>query len=282
MKIALAGAFGKLGRDILKELIKNNFEVIALDIKELDLDIDKSKYTFHQFDATKPETFKGALVGVDVLISTVGLTTSSATVTNYDIDYQGNLNLLTEAKSSNVKKFLYISVIKANLGEGIPMVDAKFKFEEELKKSGLDYVIYRPTGYFYDIVKVFKPMVEKGKVSLLGKENHSCNVIDTTDFASFIVETMNDTNKTYSIGGTETYTYQEIAEMCFQAKNKKPVIKRAPVFLFDILAKLPKNKKNGKWAVIKFSKFTLTQDLVGDTKYGKKSFKQYIKESLGE
>lgn len=40
------------------------------------------------------------------------------------------------------------------------MLHAKYLFEEELKKSGMEYVIYRPTGYFYDIAKVFKPYFE--------------------------------------------------------------------------------------------------------------------------
>ena len=46
------------------------------------------------------------------------------------------------------------------------MLDAKAKFEAELKKSGLTWVIFRPSGYFYDIAKVFMPMIEKGKVTL--------------------------------------------------------------------------------------------------------------------
>ena len=33
--------------------------------------------------------------------------------------------------------------------------------EEELKKSGIIYAIFRPTGYFYDIAKVFKPMIAR-------------------------------------------------------------------------------------------------------------------------
>lgn len=81
------------------------------------------------------------------------------------------------------------------------MVHAKFLFEEELKKSGINYVIQRPTGYFYDIVKVFRPMIESGKVSLLGKKDVSANVIDTTDFAEFIVKSMLDENKLYNVGG---------------------------------------------------------------------------------
>ena len=159
------------------------------------------------------------------------------------------------------------------------MLDAKAMLEKELKKSGLQYVIYRPTGYFYDIVKVFKPMIEKGKVTLLGKDQVSCNVIDTTDLADFIVEHMCDENKTYNIGGTETYTYEEIAKMMFAVNGKEPNISRAPVWLFDVLAWVQKVRKTGKEGLIRFSKWTLSESMVADVHYGKLSFKKYIEEN---
>lgn len=279
MKVVLAGAYGNLGGEIFRSLIKAGHEVIALDMMERDLGIE-GNFTFKKIDITNPATLKGTCDGAVCVITTVGLTKGSATVSNYDIDYQGNLNLLNEAKSAGVKHFTYISVIKADLAPKVPMLHAKYLFEEELKKSGLTYVIHRPTGYFYDIVKVFRPMIEKGEVTLLGKEAVHANVISTQDFGEFIVMHMMDENKSYNVGGKETYSYEEIANMCFEAAGKKPTIKRAPVWLFDVLAFVNKLKKNGKEAIIRFSKWTLTEEMVGDTVYGDMSFKEYIKESF--
>ena len=279
MKVVLAGAYGNLGADILKRLVKDNHEVVALDLAERDLGIT-GNVTFKKIDVTNPETLVGVCDGADVVISTVGLTKTSATLTNYQIDYQGNLNLLNEAKKAGVKHFAYTSVIKAEKGPKVPMVNAKYMFEEELKKSGLTYAIYRPTGYFYDIVKVFKPMIEKGEVTLLGKKPVYANVISTEDLADFIVLHMLDENKMYGIGGKETYSYEEIANLCFEAAGKAPVIKRAPAFLFDVLAWANKRKKNGKEAILRFSKWTLTEDMVGETIHGDMSFKEYIFKSI--
>ncbi len=281
MKVVLAGAYGKLGSEILKSLVKAGHTVVATDMIEREIEgLDKTNVSFKKLDVTNKESLTGLCDGADVVITTVGLTGVSATVTNYDIDLNGNLNILEEAKKAGVKNFVYISVIKADdpQTKDVPMVHAKYLFEEELKKSGITYLILRPTGYFYDIVKVFRPMIEKGTVNLLGKKDHACNVIDTPEFGEFIVAHMLDENKTYSIGGKETWTYRQIAEMCFEAAGKEPNIKCAPTWLFSVLASLPKNKKNGKAAIIKFSKFTLSNDLVGDTIAGERSFKEYINE----
>ena len=279
MKVVLAGAYGNLGADVFRELIGNGHEVIALDMVQRDIGIS-SGFKYFKMDVTDPKTLEGVMDGADVLITTVGLTKGSASVSNYDIDYQGNLNLLGEAKKAGIRNFVYISVVKADTAPDVPMVNAKWLFENELKKSGITYVIHRPTGYFYDIVKVFKPMIEKGKVTLLGREPVYANVVSTEDFAKFIVSHMTDENVTYSVGGKEKYSYEEIARMCFEAAGKEPVIKRASPGIFDMLAFINKLKKNGKEAVIRFSKWTLTHDMVGDTIAGDMSFAEYIKKSF--
>jgi nucleoside-diphosphate-sugar epimerase len=125
-------------------------------------------------------------------------------------------------------------------------------------------------------------MVEKGEVTLLGKDPIHANVISTEDFAEFIVKHMTDENKMYNVGGKETYSYEEIASMCFAAAGKEPVIKRAPAVLFDVLAFVNKLKRNGKEAILRFSKWTLTEEMVGDTVYGDMSFKKYIEECFGK
>lgn len=284
MKVLLAGAFGNLGFEILKELVKKKYDVIAADLKEKEDNGLEGKYTFRKIDATDAETLKGICDGVDIVITTMGLTTSSVKFTAYDIDYQGNLNLYNEAVKAGVKKFNYISVISCDEkgAEEVPMLHAKYMFEQEIKKGNMEYVIYRPTGYFYDIAKVFKPYVDKGEMQLLkGYHGVKANVVDCPDFAKFIVEHLNDTNVTYNVGGKETYTYEEMAKMCFRAANKPVIIKDSPIWMFGLLANLPKIKKEGKHDIILFSKWTLSHDLVGDTVVGDASFAEYIKDYFG-
>lgn len=283
MKIALAGAFGNLGLEILKQLVNTSNEIVALDLCEKDIPELNGKYEFKKIDVTNVETLKDTLVGCDTVITTVGLTGASTKFDCYDIDFLGNLNLYNEALASGVKKFIYISVIACDIKDAkkVPMLNAKKKFEDVLKSGSIDYVIHRPTGYFYDIIKVFRPYVELGEMQLLKGYGHvKANVVDCPDFAKFIVDTMDSTNKVYEVGGKETYTYEEMAKLCFDAANKPLKIKYAPKFLFSILANLPKIKKAGKKDIILFSRFTLSHDLVGKDIVGEASFKEYIEKSF--
>ena len=285
MKIVLAGAFGNLGAEILRVLCGTGHEIVAADLKERPVEGTEGKYRFVSIDATNPETLKGLCDGADIVITTMGLTSASTKFTAYDIDYQGNLNLLNEAKKANVKKFTYISVISCDKpgAEKVPMLHAKYMFENELKKSGIDYVIHRPTGYFYDIAKVFRPYVEKGEMQLLKKYGDvKANVVDCPEFAEFIVAHMEESQKTYSVGGKETWTYLEMAKMCMAAGDKPCIIKWSSYRMFGILANMPFIKKAGKHDIILFSQWTLSHDLVGDTIVGEHSFKAYINDYFAD
>lgn len=274
MKVFLAGAFGHLGYDVLLSLVEAGHEVIAADIVTRETDL--KGVTPLKVDMTKKESLKGCCDGVDAVITTVGLTKASETITAYDIDYGANKNLLEEALRAGVKNFAFVSVLKASKGRQVPMLDAKAMFEKDLTASGITYTIFRPTGYFYDTAHIFQPRVEKGKVTLLKtKTPVRCNVIDTRDFADFIVEHMCDENRQYDVGGTETYTYEEIAKMFFEAAGKEPKISYTSPLMFDlIIAMAPKWKKG----VIRFGKWTMTEDMIADVHTGKKSFKAYIRE----
>ena len=163
-------------------------------------------------------------------------------ITDHGVMY-GCIDFYKAAKAAGVKKFNYISVISCDEpgADKVPMLHAKFLFEQALKKSGMEYIIHRPTGYFYDIAKVFKPYVDKGEMQLLKGYGHvRANVVDCPDFAKFIVDTLDETNVTYNVGGKETYTYEEMAKMCFDAAGKPLKIKWAPKWRFAVLANLPK------------------------------------------
>ena len=163
MKVVLAGAFGNLGAEILKVLCAAGHEVVAADLKERPVAGTEGKYVFKAIDATDPASLKGLCEGAEVVITTMGLTGASTRFTAYDIDQKGNLNLYAEASRAGVKRFNYVSVISCDEpgAEKVPMLHAKYLVEQELKKQPMNWVIYRPTGYFYDIAKVFKPYVDK-------------------------------------------------------------------------------------------------------------------------
>ena len=166
--VLVTGATGYLGRYLIKELKKQNYRVRALARNAIKLDNLKEHVDeIFEAEATKPETLTGICEGIDVVISSIGITRQKDGLTYMDVDYQGNKNLLDLAIKSNVSKFIYVSVVNAHLMKDLKMIQAKELFVDKLKESGLDYAVIRPTGFFSDMLEFLK-MAQKGKVSLFG------------------------------------------------------------------------------------------------------------------
>ena len=67
-----------------------------------------------------------------MVISTVGITRQKDGFTYMDVDYRENANLLSEAKRSGVKKFIYVSVLNGEKLSNLKICEAKEIFVTEL------------------------------------------------------------------------------------------------------------------------------------------------------
>ena len=99
-------------------------------------------------EVTDPNSLQGICKDIDIVFSSIGITKQKDGLTYMDVDFQGNMNLLEEAKKAGVSRFIYISVFNAEKMKNLKGVQAKVRFEEELKRSGLDYTIVYPNGGF--------------------------------------------------------------------------------------------------------------------------------------
>jgi uncharacterized protein YbjT (DUF2867 family) len=194
-----------------------------------------------------------------------------------DVDYQGNKNLLDEAKKNNVSKFIYISVINAHLMKDLKMIKAKELFVDELKESGLDYAVIRPTGFFSDMLEFLK-MAQKGRVSLFGNGENVINPIHGSDLADVCVNSIRAPDKEVNIGGPEVYTFRQIAELAFKVLNKNAKISSFPVWMIKIILPLMRTFTSSKrYGPVEFMMSIMTMDVVGEL-YGKERLEDFFKQ----
>lgn len=221
-KIIIAGATGYLGSHLVKELQtqKIPFQAIARNEKRLrEQGLEPGQII--KAEVTDPATLSGQLQGADVVVSTVGITRQKDGLTYMDVDYQANMNVLTEAKKAGVKKFAYVSVVNGESMRQLKIVEAKERFVDALKHSGLEYLIVRPNGFFSDM-RDFLDMAQKGKVYLFGNGEYKLNPIHGADLAKAIIESIDAGEHELVIGGPDILTQNEIAELALQA-CKKPI-----------------------------------------------------------
>lgn len=226
--ILIAGSTGYLGKHLLIASKDAGYQTLALarspkKLNDLSNRIDRIVTA----EVTDPNTLKNCMTGVDIVISTVGITRQKDGLTYMDVDYQGNMNLLNEAKRAGVKKFVYVSVFGAHKMPDIAIIRAKERFVSELKRSGMDYAIIRPTGYFSDIT-AFYEMAVKGNVYLIGNGKKKLNPISGRDLADYILNHLADEARDLPVGGPEVLTHKALAETALHASGSAGRIVHIP------------------------------------------------------
>ncbi len=246
-KILLAGATGYLGSHIAKRLIQN-----AYDLRVITRSPDKlakrgiEVKDLFQAEVTRSETLKGCCGEIDTVISTVGITRQKDGLTYLDVDYQANLNLLNEARENGVRKFIYVSVLNGEKLRRLKICDAKEKFVEQLEKSGLEYCVVRPNGFFSDMSEIFA-MAQKGNIYVFGSGDRKTNPIHGKDLAAVCVDAIEGLDQVINVGGPETLTYNEIAKIAYEVAGTEPKITRIPDWVRTAILRLIRAFTNSKF-----------------------------------
>ncbi len=275
-RVLLAGATGYLGQYITKKLIENEYptRIIVRDKHKASFDVKKCQIV--EAEVTQPESIKEAFIDIDIVISTVGITKQKDGLTYMSVDFQANMNLLEEAKKNGVRKFIYVSALNSEKLTNLKMSKAKELFVNELNKSGLDYCIVRPNGFFSDMTEFMK-MAKKGTVNLFGDGSYKMNPIHGEDLATVCVDAISSNDKTIEVGGPEIKTHNEIAELAFKTLDKKPKIKYMPDNIRRFVIWMMRTFTSSKtYGPIEFFMTVLAMDMIAPT-YGKHTLEEFFK-----
>ena len=239
-KVLLAGVTGYLGSYIAQELHKKDYHVRAIarnpeKLKQRKIEVNE----ILKAEVTQFESLTDCCKGIDVVISTVGITKQKDGLSYMDVDYQANMNLLKQAKQSGVKKFIYVSVLNGKKIKNLKICEAKEMFVDQLEKSGLDYCIVRPNGFFSDMSDIYN-MAKSGRVYLFGDGELKGNPIHGEDLAEVCVAAIEKFEPEINVGGPETLTQNELAMTAFKALGKKHKITHLPDWIRVFILKMVK------------------------------------------
>ncbi len=227
-------------------------------------------------ELTDPNSIKNCCKGIDIVISTVGITKQKDGLTYMDVDYQANINLLKEAKKNGVKKFIYVSVLNGEKLRNLKICDAKELFVEQLKQSRIDYCIVRPNGFFSDMSEFFN-MAKRGRIYLFGNGELRVNPIHGEDLAVVCVDAIDRPDKEIEIGGPETLTQNEIASITFDILGNKPKVTHIPEWIRITILKLLKLLTGSKfYGPVEFFMTVMSINMIAP-EYGKHTLKEHFK-----
>ena len=93
-KILVAGATGYLGMYIVQNLLEREICTTVLVRDPLKFKDLKQQVTIIEAEVTNPSSLLNCCDGIDVVISTLGITKQKDGLSYMEVDFQANLNLL--------------------------------------------------------------------------------------------------------------------------------------------------------------------------------------------
>jgi nucleoside-diphosphate-sugar epimerase len=247
-KILLTGATGFIGKALTRHFSETDYQIRAL-IHPSSKSPDLPKGIPVEAFVSGLNDLRGlqaALVGVDIVYHLASEEALGARGDLLGTDIQGTRNMVQAAEEAGVERFIYLSHLGADRASAYPVMTAKAIAEDHIRKSGLDYTIFR-TGVVYGPqdrfttslsnlirgIPLIFPLPDKGDTLL--------QPLWIEDLANILLWTL-DNPKTkrelYEIGGPEQLSFREIISTLLNVMGLKrtlvsintPLIRIATLF----------------------------------------------------
>ena len=234
--VVLAGATGYIGKAVVRQLIASGYHVAA---PVRDASVSAPECATVLADVCDPSQLSKALSDqpIDAVISCIA-SRSGAPDDAWRVDFEANLSLLRAAVDRGARRFILLSAICVQKPK-LVFQHAKLAFEAQLRESGIDYTIVRPTAYFKSLSGQIGRVLSGKPFLLFGDGTQTaCKPISETDLAEYIVDCLvnpEKRNKVLPIGGPgEAITPRAQGELLFELTEHEPKFRHVPPAMFTV------------------------------------------------
>ena len=269
MKIAIIGGTGFVGSYIIDELINKQIVPRVLVRKGSEGKLLQAKKTEFVYGNIEDENaIKETLRGCRAVIYLIALIREFPTqnLTNYRLQYLGVKRVSEACIEVGIKRFVLMSALGVHKNRKTSKyMISKYKAEEEIKNSSLDWTIIRPSSLFGNPRGGGRPefclMLNKELLNLIPfpnflyfpapaffkgfnflKSGHfALSMLHVKDAAKVFVNCIDDKdvlNKTIELGGLEKISWNRIIKTIGMVTNKKVFMLPTPFFIVSFIASL--------------------------------------------
>lgn len=266
-RLLIVGATGVLGSAAAKHFLDKGLHVKCF-VRNIEKAVELSSAGGELVvgDLTNDVSIVSACKNVDIVIASAHGMLGRGRNKSGNVDDAGHKRLVEAAIEANVKQFIYTSINGLTANHPIDFFRTKYSVEQYLINSGLNYTILRLPAFmeWHAHRLLGKSIIDKGKVTILGKGENPTNFIavdDVVQALNIIVSNEAYYNKIINLAGPENISRNEIARMYGILSNKTPGVSHVPAGVLKVLSAIINPFHPGIARVMKFSAYTDKADM---------------------
>jgi uncharacterized protein YbjT (DUF2867 family) len=251
VRILVTGATGFIGPHVVQRLVDDGHVVRVLEHTA------GSSATLPSQEAvegsmTDPASLRRAVDGQEAVVHLVGILSGKPEEFR-NVMEEGTRDLLEAARDAGVQRFVLMSAlgVTEETKDLVPYYGAKWQMEQDVKASGLEHVIFRPSFVFGSeggALGQFKKIAKLAPVTPIpGPGTQRIQPIWIDDVAAYFaaaIEKPEAANRTFELGGPDVVTWNEFWSRLKRAQGAHRPSLHIPFGLMRVqaavLEKLPK------------------------------------------
>ncbi|WKT58372.1 NAD(P)H-binding protein [Candidatus Nitrosotenuis chungbukensis] len=222
-QVAITGANGFVGRNLTKFLNRNKVSVISLTrSKHLPLKYE----TNVRYSDLDQKSLISKLKNCNALVHLIGQGAQSVDATYSDINVGLTKKIVKLCKNAKIRKIVYISGFGVSKSTTFGYFISKFKAEQEIIRSGLDYTILRASyivGNNDPLTKNLNKQIKNGSVIIPGSGSYRLQPISVDNVAKVILASTTSkqfSNKIVDLVGPQTVTFENFVRRFTKKQTK--------------------------------------------------------------
>ena len=242
MKIFIAGGTGFVGAHVVRELLDRGHQVRLLVHRRSAASVGLEQV---EGDVTRLESFQQGLDGCGAVVNLVGIIREfhSKGITFERLHVQATANLLAAAKISGIRRYVQMSALGTRPNAVSRYHRTKFRAEELVRNSGLEWTILRPSLIFGPQDAFISMLASQLRlapaVPVIGSGAYRLQPVHADDVArclALALEMPATIGQCYDLCGNDRLTYVELLDAVAAAMGKSPPLKpRLPLGLMKLV-----------------------------------------------
>jgi uncharacterized protein YbjT (DUF2867 family) len=193
-------------------------------------------------DVTNPDSLRSALDGCTAVLHLVAIIEPKPGESFDGNIRKGTENVLNEAHAAGASRFFQMSAIGAQDNPDFPYHQAKWRAEQAVKASGLDWTIFRPSviyGPGDGLISVLAGVIRSFPIiPVVGDGKSRFQPIEVGDVAEAIARAIEDPStagQTLDLVGPDILTYEEMLDTIAAGIGKEKRKLHLPVGLMNLV-----------------------------------------------